>query len=47
MTPMPFADYITAATGLITDFGLLPIIIATAVIGLGGFLLRKVRAASR
>lgn len=45
--PTTSADFITLATGLVNDFGLLPLIMATAVIGLGTFLLRKARSAAR
>ena len=45
--PASSSEFITAATGLVNDFGLMPLILATAVIGLGTFLLRKARSAAR
>lgn len=44
---MTSSELITAAQGLLTDFGVLPLIFASAIIALGAFLLRRVRSASR
>jgi hypothetical protein len=46
-TPLPFGSYITEAQSLISNFGLLPVIMASTIIGLGAFLLRRMRAAAR
>lgn len=42
-----FADFVTAATGIITDLGVMPLIVAGAVVSLGGLLLRRVKSGVR
>lgn len=42
-----FADIVTAAVGVITTLGIMPLVVAGAVIGLGGLLLRKLKSGVR
>lgn len=42
-----FAEIVTAAAGLIDTLGVWPLVIAGAVISLGGFLLRRVKGGVR
>lgn len=44
---MTSSEFVTAAQDLITSFGLMAIIVATAIISLAAYLLRRVRSASR
>lgn len=46
-TPIPYADVITAGTGLIDDLGLMTFIIASAVVGIALFLFRRAKSAAR
>lgn len=42
-----YADFITAGTQLLTDFGLLPVVMASAVIGTAFVLMRRAKSAAR
>ena len=44
---MTFDAMITAGIGIITDMGVMPVIFAGAVAGVGVFIFRRVRTASR
>ena len=46
-TPVPYETLVTDGIGLINDLGLITIILAGAVIGLGAWLLGRVRRAVR
>jgi hypothetical protein len=45
--PADFATLIAAGLDIITDFGLLPVIAAGAVVAIGTFLFSRVRAAAK
>ncbi len=45
--PVTALDFVQASIDLITGFGLMPVVMATAIIGLGSFLLRKARSGAR
>ncbi len=42
---MTISDFITEAFNLLNTFGVMPIVLAGAVAGLGAFLLRRIRSA--
>jgi hypothetical protein len=42
-----YSDFITAGTELLTDFGLLPVVMASAVIGVAFVLMRRAKSAAR
>ncbi len=42
-----FADIVTAAIGVLTDLGIMPLVVAGGVIGVFGVLLRRVRSGVR
>lgn len=44
---MTAADFISAAVSLITDFGVMPVILATAIVSVAALLFRRIRAAAR
>ena len=44
---MTFDTFITEGIGLITDLGVMPIIFAGAVVGVGVYVFKRVRSASR
>ena len=49
-TPVPpptMTELITGGTTLVTDMGIMPVIFAGAVAGVGVFIFRRVRTASR
>ena len=45
--PTTSADFITAGVDLITSFGLMPVIMAFAIVGVATSLFRKAKSAAR
>lgn len=46
-TPIPYDQLITESTALVSDFGLMTALIATVVISLAAYLLKRMRSAAR
>jgi len=46
-TPIPYDALITSSTELVSDFGMLGVLVATMVISLAGYLLKRMRSAAR
>ncbi|MEA4907689.1 MAG: hypothetical protein VB089_08715 [Anaerolineaceae bacterium] len=46
-TPVPYTDYVTQSAGLVNDLGMMPVIAAGAVIGLGIWLFSRAKRGAR